>query len=369
MIISGTPKIFAAVGRRLRILPLVFLLLAAMLLLVACQPPTGAAVVVAATAVPPTLSSPTVAATETAVLPAPPTMILSAAATLPPTPTIAAPPASATAVSPSPAPDSPEPTLASARLIPGPPETLPTPQAAYSWTLQVPILMYHYVSTPPDDADIYRRDLSTEPEMFRQQMAYLAENGFTPIDFYDLSLAIVNKSTLPDKPVILTFDDGYLDNYQNAFPVLQEYGFTGTFFIITDYVDQGQAGYLSWDNIAEMAAAGMRMESHSKNHPDLTGQNRDYLIWQILGSQETLAAHLGYTPRYFCYPSGRYDATTMAMLEELGYWGAVTTQGGKWHGFDDRFEWSRLRIRHDTPLAEFKDLVDPGNARGGVAQP
>lgn len=94
--------------------------------------------------------------------------------------------------------------------------------------------MYHYVSTPPDDADIYRRDLSTEPEMFRQQMAYLAENGFTPIDFYDLSLAIVNKSTLPDKPVILTFDDGYLDNYQNAFPVLQEYGFTGTFFIITD---------------------------------------------------------------------------------------------------------------------------------------
>lgn len=326
-------------------------LLVSLLIFSACQGQTSAADDLPATAVPPTVEIVQPVATATAVLPTP---VLSI-----PTPTLQASP---TAVPPTEVAVEPLPSPTAASItIPGPPEPLPTPAGAYSWTLQVPILMYHYISTPPVDADIYRTDLSTEPDMFRQQLAYLAENGYTTIDFYDLSLAIVNKFTLPDKPIILTFDDGYLDNYENAFPILQEFGFTGTFFIITDFVDQQLPGYVTWDMVQEMAAAGMRIESHSKNHPDLTGQDRDFLIWQILGSQETLAAHLGYTPRYFCYPSGRYDETTMALLQELGYWGAVTTQGGKWHGFEDRFEWSRQRIRYDTPLAEFADLVSIQN--------
>jgi peptidoglycan/xylan/chitin deacetylase (PgdA/CDA1 family) len=112
--------------------------------------------------------------------------------------------------------------------------------------------------------------------------------------------------------------------------------------------------------IEEMAAAGMRMESHSKSHPDLQGATREELVWQILGSQETLAAHIGYMPRYFCYPGGRYDEDTIAMLEELDFWGAVTTAGGKRHGFDDRYEWTRLRMRYTTSLPVFADLVAPG---------
>lgn len=252
-------------------------------------------------------------------------------------------------------------------IIPGPPAILPTPQGSF-WTLRVPILMYHYISTPPEDADIYRIDLSVEPEMFRQQMAFLSENGYTPIDLYDLSLATLNKIELPDKPVIITLDDGYLDNYENAFPILQEFGFTATFFVITDYVDQNHPAYATWPMLKEMAAAGMRIESHSRNHPDLSGRDRDFLIWQLRGSQETLAYHLGYTPRYFCYPAGRYDENTIAVLEELGYWGAVTTQGGRWHGYDDRFEWSRMRMRYATTLAEFADLVDPAGTIGGKSQ-
>ena len=79
----------------------------------------------------------------------------------------------------------------------------------------------------------------------------------------------------------------------------------------------------------------------------------------MLGSQETIAAHIGYTPRYFAYPGGRYDELAMQVLDELGYWGAVTTMGGKWHGYNDRFEWTRVRVRRTTPLPEFIDLVDP----------
>ncbi len=239
------------------------------------------------------------------------------------------------------------------------PPPLPTPIGAYSLTVRVPILMYHYVSEPPEDADEYRTDLSVPPQRFREQLQYLKDHGFTTINFEDLSLAVTAKRTLPEKPIILTFDDGYLDNYQYAYPLLREFGFTGTFFIVTEFIDRQLPGYMSWAMIEEMAGAGMRIENHSKTHADLSEQSRDSLIYQILGAQETLTAHLGYGPRFFCYPGGRYDENTIAMLQELDFWGAVTTSGGKWHGFDDRFEWSRLRIRNTTDLPTFATLVEP----------
>ncbi|MCA9961735.1 MAG: polysaccharide deacetylase family protein [Anaerolineales bacterium] len=242
---------------------------------------------------------------------------------------------------------------------------LPTPAGVYSWTLKVPILMYHYISVPPEDADIYRVDLSVTPDDFRAQMQYLAENGYTTVDFYDLALAITNKIDLPPKPVIITMDDGYVDNYVHAFPILQEFGQKATFFVVTEFIDFGNPGYLTWDMVQEMSAAGMRIESHSRTHPDLRAQPRDYLIWQILGSQETIAAHIGYTPRFFSYPAGQYDEDTVTILQELDFWGAVVTAGGKWHGFDDRYAWTRLRVRNTTPLAEFIDLVDAGDAVSG----
>lgn len=225
--------------------------------------------------------------------------------------------------------------------------------------IRVPILMYHYISEPPEDADEYRTDLSVPPERFRQQLQYLKDHGFTTIDFYDLSLAVTARKELPEKPIILSFDDGYLDNYQYAFPMLREFGFSGTFFIVTEFVDTQTPGYMTWAMIEEMAAAGMRIENHSKTHADMTAQERDGLLWQIRGAQETLAAHLGYAPRFFCYPGGRYDEDTIAMLQELDFWGAVTTSGGKWHGFEDRFEWSRLRMRYTTDMPTFAALVEP----------
>ena len=82
---------------------------------------------------------------------------------------------------------------------------LPTPIGGYSWTLKVPILMYHYISQPPADADVYRVDLSVTPDNFRQQLAWLRDNGYTAIDYYDLSLAIVGHIELPEKPVPVSY--------------------------------------------------------------------------------------------------------------------------------------------------------------------
>lgn len=304
--------------------------------------------------------TPLPAATDTATATSLPTSTRLSTATWTPTATwiptatwtpTAAPPTAAAATT------SPLPPLPTATYTPMP---LPTPIGTISWTLRVPMLMYHYISTPPEDADKYRVDLSVEPEAFRAQMAYLAENGYTTIDLYDLSLAIVDKKALPPKPVIITLDDGYRDNYENAFPILQAYGQKATFFIVTDFVDQGAAAYMTWAMLEEMAAAGMRLEPHSKSHPDLRERDHDFLVWQILGSQETLAAHIGYQPRFFAYPGGRYDDAVLEIMPQLHFWGAVTTAGDWWHSFNNRYEWPRLRVRHTTTLPEFIDLLQGG---------
>ena len=242
------------------------------------------------------------------------------------------------------------------------PFLLPQVRNNISFTVKVPILMYHYVSTPPDFEDDVRVKLSVEPSAFREQMRYLAENGYTTIDFYEMSQAIVGETELPEKPVILTFDDGHRDHYTEAFPILQEFGLKGNFFVVTEFVDLGYEAYMTWTMIREMAQAGHRIEPHTKTHPDLRGQSYDYLVYQILGSIQTLEYHIGYRPRFFAFPGGGYDDRAIQVLQELEIWGAVITLGGKWHGFSERYTWRRLRMRYTMPLPEFVDLVNPVDA-------
>ena len=218
--------------------------------------------------------------------------------------------------------------------------------------------MYHYISDPPEDADKYRLDLSTSPAAFREQMQYLVDNGYETVDLYDMSLAIANKAELPAKPVIITLDDGYRDNYENAFPILQELGLKATFFVTTEFIDQMNPNYMDWAMVEEMAAAGMRVEPHSKTHPDLTIHDREQIIWEVLGSQETIASHTGFRPRYFAYPGGRYNDEVINIVSELDFWGAVTTANGLWHGFNNRFEWGRVRMRYTTAIAELAGMIE-----------
>lgn len=226
----------------------------------------------------------------------------------------------------------------------------PSPESSASqWDgtlrrIRVPILMYHYISELPEDADDIRVGLTVSPSLFRAHMNYLHEQGYTTISLYDLDNALLQGTPLPPKPVILTFDDGYLDHYTNVFPVLREYGFTGTFFIITGLADQKAQGYMTWDQIRTMAAAGMNMESHTKTHADLRDRDYDFLVYELLGSLESLAAINGHQSHMFAYPVGRYDDATLSVLGQLPVWRAVTTQPGLLHTTDNRLELPRQRI-------------------------
>lgn len=226
--------------------------------------------------------------------------------------------------------------------------------------IHVPILMYHYVSPLPVDADAYRIDLTVEPEIFRAHMAFLHEQGYETISLYALHEALTEGVALSPKPIVLTFDDGYLDHYQYVFPVLQEYGFVGTFFIITGKADADDPAYLSWRQVREMSDAGMDMESHTKSHIDLRGREHDLLVYEILGSIESLEAHTGKRIRMFCYPAGRYDESVLTMLATTPVLRAVTTQPGAFHTTDNVLELSRLRVSGNLSIGGLEHLLVNG---------
>ena len=221
--------------------------------------------------------------------------------------------------------------------------------------------MYHYISVPPPDADVYRVDLSVTPENLDAQMAWLAQNGYTTITMKDLLYHLTLGWPLPEKPVVLNFDDGYKDAYDHAFPILRKYGFVGTFFIITDRVTYNEPAYATWDQIIEMHNAGMDIQSHSRTHPDLRGLSDGQLLWQVLGSKEAIETRLDNQVRFFCYPSGRYDDNVVRALKEFGYWAAVTTGYGATHSFEDLFTLNRIRVRGADNLDFFIEKVTSHN--------
>lgn len=214
--------------------------------------------------------------------------------------------------------------------------------------IRVPILMYHYISLLPEDADDIRRDLTVEPDIFRAHMLYLRDEGYHTISLYQLHDALMFGTPLPPSPIILTFDDGHIDHYVTVLPILQEMGFVGTFFIITGRADANDPIYVNWTQIKAMADAGMSMESHSKSHLDLRGRDHDFLVYELLGSFESLSAHIGRESRMFCYPGGRYDDATLQLAREMGIWRAVTTQPGMDHTTDNQLELPRVRVSGGT---------------------
>jgi peptidoglycan/xylan/chitin deacetylase (PgdA/CDA1 family) len=182
------------------------------------------------------------------------------------------------------------------------------------------------------------------PAQFEEHLRYLKENGYRTISLYQLLLHLTHGEPLPEKPIILTFDDGYRDNFENAFPLLQEYGFKATFFLITNFIDEGRPLYMTWDQVKTLIQAGHEIGGHSRDHPDLRGKDIDFLVWQILGTKEAIQNGAGITPRFFSYPSGKYDENTIAVLKSAHYWGAVTVHQGVRQSSDALFELQRIRI-------------------------
>ncbi len=229
-------------------------------------------------------------------------------------------------------------------------------------TADVPILMYHYISAAPSARDLIRYGLSVRPDMFEAQLKLLHDNGFTTITLRDVYNYLAVGTPLPDKPIVLTFDDGYLDNYTNAFPILQKYGMVGTFFVLTGRADAGDPAYLSWDMIQAMSNAGMDVQLHARDHLDMRNRSYDWLVFQIVGGRQSIEGHTGKPVIFMAYPSGKYDANVLRFLKATNFWAAVTTAYGSQHTLGDALIWDRIRIAGQLRLSDFARLLGLGVA-------
>lgn len=183
-------------------------------------------------------------------------------------------------------------------------------------SVTVPILMYHHVGISPVQSKYY-----VSPDKFAEQMWLLHVWGYTSITTSMLAEAIREGTELPPRPVLITFDDGNLDNYTNAFPLMQKYRFTGVLYIVGNYI--GVENYLNADQIKEMAGAGWEIGSHTMNHHDLTKLTVQQKEFEIAGSREFLEQKLRVPILTIAYPFGLSSCGIMDSVYFAGYIAAM----------------------------------------------
>jgi peptidoglycan/xylan/chitin deacetylase (PgdA/CDA1 family) len=179
--------------------------------------------------------------------------------------------------------------------------------------IQVPILMYHHIAVSPNGSRYY-----VAPEVFETELKLLRNWGYATISTSMLVQAITQGVLLPPHPIIITFDDGDADNYTNAFPIMQKYGYTGVLYVAYAFI--GIPNYMSVDQIREMAAAGWEVGSHSISHPiNFLALDPAAMRAEIVGSRQKLMDLLGLPILTFAYPFGENSDAAVDYVHYAGY--------------------------------------------------
>ena len=214
--------------------------------------------------------------------------------------------------------------------------------------LRVPVLMYHYVRDLTPGMSTSSRWLSVSPEHFRAQMQEVVDGGYHAITPDELDAALNGKATLPAKPVMITFDDGYRDQYENAFPMLKTLGLRATFFIITGYINHNSPVYVTPEMVKEMDASSVAtIGAHTKHHPELAKLKRADQKDEIVGSKAYLESLLHHPVTSFAYPYGSYDDAVLKIVTDAGFHTAFTTLLGSVQTSSTRLELRRIRVLDD----------------------
>jgi len=205
---------------------------------------------------------------------------------------------------------------------------------------KVIVLNYHKI-------DNMHISLSVKPEDFERQMKYLTEHNFHSITPQELYAALVDGTELPENPVLITFDDGYMDNYTNAYPILKKYGLKATIFVITGFLDRAQPGYFTWGQAAEMEASGLiNIESHTVTHTSLTDLTEEQVKMELERSKNDIERRLGKQVDFLAYPTGTYNLHIAALVKEAGYKGAFTVKYGNVDRASNVFAIERVPVFH-----------------------
>jgi peptidoglycan/xylan/chitin deacetylase (PgdA/CDA1 family) len=223
-------------------------------------------------------------------------------------------------------------------------------QAASPGIASVPILLYH--SIPGQSSTTERYKVSVEN--FELQMQQLANWGYTTISIQDLVDHLYHGGPMPHRPVVITFDDGYRDVYDNAFPIMQSYGFTGTVYIVANRLNAD--GFLDREALKTLVENGWEIGSHSMTHTDLT-QNHSLVRTEILQSRLDLNDALGIEVLTFAYPFGLLDGYISSKVYDYGYRSAVGVGILSTHSAGTVFNLSRREVRGGADLKAFMSLL------------
>ena len=225
------------------------------------------------------------------------------------------------------------------------------------------ILLYHHVAedTPPST--------TISPADFRAHLEYLRDHDYAVVGLPELIDNLQNGRPLPDRAVAITFDDGYISIYEQAFPMLQEFGYPFTLFVSTEPINNRQTNYMNWDQIREMSNAGVTIANHMVEHPYMLDRisGEDDAQWlermrmELLEAETTIQAETGQAHRYLAYPYGEFDDSIKRMIEAEGFVGLAQNSGAVGYHSDflalPRYPLASIYANLDTAATKFGTLA------------
>ncbi len=234
-------------------------------------------------------------------------------------------------------------------------------------TKSIPILMYHSISQSARSADPRFKALCVPPALFAEQVDYLYHNRYTFLNVTQLIHALTGKASLPERPVVLTFDDGYADFYHHALPVLLRYHVTATLYIATSFVERTslwlrwkeETGHpmLTWKQIAEINDSGIECGAHTHNHPKLDTLPLAMAKNEIIRSKDLLESYLDHQVTSFAYPYGFYTSGVRRLVKEAGFTSACAVNLAMCSDKADHFTLERLVITPSMGMSAFGTLL------------
>lgn len=237
----------------------------------------------------------------------------------------------------------------------------------------VPVFMYHHVSPRKDDM------ITVTPQTFEAQLQHIRHSGYKTVTPDELAAYVSGSGQIPDKSLILSFDDGYLDNYVYAYPLLKQYGLKAVIFLVTGWVDAATASsassgeiindykenppshgeskkligegqmhrvIMNWDMVKEAHSSGLvDFQSHTVTHKNCDGAVTSELMSELKGSKETLEKRLDRPCEHLCWPKGRFSLGAVEAAKNVGYKTLYTTQLGVVKQGDDLLALKRIPVK------------------------
>ncbi len=217
--------------------------------------------------------------------------------------------------------------------------------------------MYHRI-VPTSEAGNSLPDLVVSPETFAAQMRALRDAGWHSITLATLAGAMETDRTIPAKTFVITFDDGWSDGYNYAFPIMREFGFVGTYFMVSSRIDRTE--FLSTQEMRTLAAAGDEIGNHTENHVSLSTLPLRRVKQEVENGSEQIAKAIGHRPVSLAYPMGGVstpDAIVVSQIADIKI--AVTTKWGKTETWFERYNTPRVRVHPNTDPARLVASLGP----------